>query len=496
MLRHIIWRVVKSLEIDSSNGIWRLAILAVCLAVSAFFSAAETSLFTVGKIRIRNLADENAKNAGILMALLEDPDKLLSAILVGNNLVNILASAITTSLVIQYIGGNTGIALGLATGAVTLVILIFCEITPKSYAVRNAERIVVFIAKPMYAILIFLKPLIFVLNKITLSFVRLLSGKNNATPPTYTENELKTMVTVSHEEGVLNVDEKEMIHNVFEFGDGEVGEIMTPRIHVISVDLDAGYETVKNLFGEHAFSRLPVTKPGTFEIAGILNFKDIAFWDKRAEHFSIAEYLRPANFVYEFNNIAKIFGEMRRERVRMSIVLDEYGVMVGIITTEDFIEEIVGDINDEYDNLDAPAKKVGANEYVVDGTMGIDNFCEIVGVEIESDDFDSIGGFVLGKLDDFPTAGDIVCYENMEFIVESVANNRIETLHIKLRQDNIHNGNNEGAASNKLNTAPPIPETISETESFSEVDFEAGTEVPTVTKTYRPHENAKAPDNT
>ena len=424
------------MENDSSNGIWRLAVLAICLVISAFFSAAETSLLSVGKIRVRRLADEGVKNAGLLAALLEDTDKLLGAILVGNNLVNILASAITTSLVIQYIGGNTGIALGLATGAITLVILIFCEITPKSFAVRNAERIAVFIAKPMYIITVFLKPLVFVLNKITLSFVRLLSGKNSEAQPTYTENELKTMVTVSHEEGVLNVDEKEMIHNVFEFGDGEVREIMTPRIHVVSIDLDSGYENAKELFAEHAYSRLPVTKPGTDEIVGILNFKDIAFWDKSADEFSISDYLRPAHFVYEFNNIAKIFGEMRRERIRMSVVLDEYGVMVGIITTEDFIEEIVGDISDEYDDTDTPAKEVGENEYIVDGSMGIDNFGDFVGVKIDTDDFDSIGGFVLGKLEDFPIIGDVIYHDNVEYTVENVANNRIETLRVKLRDIN------------------------------------------------------------
>ena len=425
------------METDSSNGIWRLAILGLCLVVSAFFAAAEASLLTVGKIRVRNLVDEGSKNAKYLMSLLENTDKVLSAVLVGNNLVNLLASAITTSLAIQYIGGNTGIALGIATGLITLIILIFCEITPKTFAVRNAERIAVFFAKPMYATFIILKPIIFVFNKITSAFVLLLSGGSGIAPPTYTENDLKTMVTVSHEEGVLNVDEKEMIHNVFEFGDGEVREIMTPRIHVVSVDLDADYATVKSLFEENTYSRMPVTKPGTDEIVGILNIKDIAFINDSDEKiFAISDYLRPAHFVYEFHNIAKVFGEMRRDRIRISVVLDEYGVMVGVITTEDFIEEIVGDINDEYDDADTQAQKVGDNEYIVDGTMGIDGFCEAVGIEdIESDDFDSIGGFVLGKLEDFPTVGDIIVYENVAYTVESVANNRIEKLRVKLRDE-------------------------------------------------------------
>jgi len=423
----------NSLGDDGSNGILRIAILGLCLVASAFFSAAETSLLTLSKIRVKSLADEGVRNAKILMSLVNDTNKVLSATLLGNNLSSILASAITTSLVIQLVGGNTGFALGVATGLVTLFILIFCDITPKSLAVRNAERIATIIAKPIYAVMILLTPLTFVLNKISNVFVSILSAKSSEAPLTYTENELKTIVDVSHEEGVLNVDEKEMLHNVFKFGDGEIREIMTPRIHVFTFDIDSSYADVKALYEKSSFSRFPVIKPGTYEIAGVLNIKDIAFITDRDEtSFAITEYLRPAHFVYEFNNIAKVFGEMRKERISMSVVLDEYGIMVGIVTTEDFMEEIVGDINDEYDDEDAPAEEVGENEYIVDGTMGFVDFCDTVGVDIDSDDFDSIGGFVLGKLEDVPAVGDAVRHENVEFTVESVANNRIERLRVKL----------------------------------------------------------------
>ena len=455
---------VVSLETVSGTGIWRIVILLFCLAASAFFSACETSFYSVGKIRIRNLADEGVENAKTLAALHENKDKVLSAILISNNLVNILASAITTSLAIQYFGGNTGVALGLATGILTLIILIFGEITPKSLAGRRADSISLSIAKPLYAVTVFFTPLIFILNKITSLFVFLLTGKPDNKAPTFTENDLKAMVTVSHEEGVLNVDEKEMIHNVFEFGDGEIRDIMTPRIHVITIDLDADYNTIKSIFKNSAYSRMPVTKPGADEIVGILNIKDIAFADatganggelvgSRADNsergvklgsgelvggasdFSVADYMRPANFVYEFNNIAKVFNEMRRDRISMSVVLDEYGVMAGVITTEDFIEEIVGDINDEYDDAETEVKEIGENKFIVDGSMGLDNFCDVVGVRIESDDFGSIGGFVLGKLEDLPSAGDKVEYENVEFRIESVINNRIETLYVEIKSD-------------------------------------------------------------
>jgi putative hemolysin len=325
------------LDPDGSTGIWRLILLGFCLVASAFFAAFETSILTVGKIRVRNLVDEGVKNAKLLSSLLFEPDKALSAILIANNLFNILASAIATSLVIDFIGGNTGLALGLATGAITLAILIFCEITPKTFAVRKAERVAIFLTKPMFAVMVVLKPLIFLLNKLTSIIVLMLVGREKETPPTFTEDELKTMVTVSLEEGVLDDEEKEMLHNVFEFGDGEIREIMTPRIHVVSVDLDADYQTVKAAYEEHSFSRMPVTKPGTDEIVGVLNIKDVAFLDGGAEGFSISKYIRPANFIYEFNNIAKVFREMRRERIRMSVVLDEYGVMAGVVTIADFL---------------------------------------------------------------------------------------------------------------------------------------------------------------
>ncbi|MDR3121640.1 MAG: hemolysin family protein [Clostridiales bacterium] len=426
------------MDTDGSTGsISRLIILGICLVVSALFSASETSLMSIGKIRVRSMVDEGVKNAGALSALLESPDKMLSAILVGNNLVNIMASAIATSLAIEYVGGGAmGLAVGLSTGAATLLILIFGEITPKTIAVRNTEKVALAMARPLLAVTALFSPLVFVLNKLTSLFLFLAGGKAGGAPPTFTEQELKTMVTVSHEEGVLQAEEKEMIHNVFEFGDGEIREIMTPRIHVISVDLEADYKAVSEIFKENTYSRMPVTRPGTDEIVGILNIKDIAFTDKKAQEFHVSDFLRQPHFVYEFHNAAKVFNEMRKDRVPMSVVLDEYGVMVGIVTTEDFIEEIVGDINDEYDDNETDAVEVGENEYIVDGTMGIDNFCEVVGVEIETDDFDSIGGFVLGKLDEFPAEGDRVQHENMEFVIESVKNNRIESLRVTLKEEN------------------------------------------------------------
>ena len=450
---------------SGNNGIlWKLAILLACLAISAFFSAAETSIISVGKIRVKTLADDGAKNAGILASLHENLEKTLHAVLVGNNIVNITAASIATSIVMGIVSG--GLAIGIATAAVTVLIIVFGEITPKTASMRNTERIALAVARPIRAITSALSPVVWLFDKMTASVIFVFGGKQGAPPPTFTEQELMNMVEVSHEEGVLKVEEKQMIHNVFEFGDGEVGEIMTPRIRVASVALDDDYGSVIRMFKENTYSRMPVTKPGTDEIVGIVNLKDIALSDSGGDGFSIADHLRPPHFVYEFNNTAKVFADMRKGRVGMSIVLDEYGVMVGVITTEDFIEEIIGDINDEYDETDESIRPSGdgGNEFIVDGAVGIDNFNDALGTAVVTDDFDSIGGFVLGMLGDFPSEGDKVACEGISFIVESVKNNRIESLRVAIDRQAEGSGADEGggAAAHEKNTEGGPPETNGE----------------------------------
>ena len=417
--------------------------------MSAFFSAAETSILSIGKIRVKTLADDGVKNAGTLASLLEDLEKTLHAILVGNNIVNVMAASIATSIFMGVISG--GLAIGIATAAATILIIVFGEITPKTASMRNPERVALAVARPVHAITSALAPVVWLFEKTTASILFIFGGKQAAPPPTFTEQELMNMVEVSHEEGVLKVEEKQMIHNVFEFGDGEVREIMTPRIRVDSVALDADYGSVIRMFQENTYSRMPVTKPGTDEIVGIVNLKDIALSASAGSgaDFNIADHLRPPHFVYEFNNIAKVFADMRKSRVGMAVVLDEYGVMVGVITAEDFIEEIVGDINDEYDDTDDDGIRAvgeGGDEFIVDGAVGIDNFNDALGTAVVTDDFDSIGGFVLGMLGDFPSEGDRVACGGLAFTVESVKNNRIESLRVVVDRNGGAPGRCDGQA--------------------------------------------------
>ncbi len=415
-----------SLDPDSST---QLILLAVCLLLSAFFSCSETAILAMSKIRLLSLADEGGKNAKLLQKMLKTPDKIISAILVGNNFVNISASALVTTFVIEQFGEP---AVGYATGAVTLMVLIFGEITPKSLAYRYSDRIALFVAKPIYALSIVLTPVVFLLNALS-NLVLKLFGGHRVTGPSITEQELRTMVDVSTEEGVLEAEEKQMIHNVFEFGDGEVREIMTPRVNVVSIPINASFDELLGIAKEEQFSRFPVYDESPDYIVGIVNIKDFAINGFERKDFSLKDIVRPANYVYEFNNISRVFNDMRKNRLQMSIVLDEYGILSGLVTMEDFIEEIVGEIMDEYDEEEMLLiQKTGEREYLVDGTLPIDTFNESLGANVLSDDFDSIGGFVIGKVGELPEVGQTIELNDLVFTIERVENNRIERMKVIL----------------------------------------------------------------
>lgn len=406
---------------------WQVFALLILLSLSSFFSAAETALMSLSKIRLRHMVDEKVKGADTINKLVEDPSKLLGSILVGNNVVNIGASALATSLAIS-VWGNAGV--GIATGIMTILVLIFGEITPKSFAAKDSEKTALKVAKPIYIITIVLSPIVSVLMFITNFIIKFLGGNPEKQNSFITEEELKTIVDVSHEEGVLEGDEKKMIYNVFEFGDSQAKDVMTPRTDMIAVDIHSTYDEIIALFKEEQFSRMPVYEDNTDNIVGILYIKDLFFFEGNEEKFDLQELIRPPFFTYEFKGISELFAEMRAKRTPMAIVLDEYGGTAGIVTTEDLVEEIVGDIEDEYDEEGEEIEVIKEDEYIVDGGTRIDLINEMLGTHIESEDFDSIGGFVIGVLGRLPEAGEAVEYTNIKFIVESTDKNRIEKLRV------------------------------------------------------------------
>lgn len=404
-------------------------VVLVCL--SALFSMSETAFMSVNKIRIRTLAEEGNKSAKIVEKLLDNQRNMLSAILIGNNLVNMAASSLTTSFVISLFGNEaTGVAY--ATGFVTLVVLIFGEITPKSIASDKSEAIAFGVCRFIRVLTFICTPIAFVLNIISFPIIKLFGGDMEH-GPTMTEEDLKTIVSVSHEEGVLEDEEKEMIHNVFEFGETEIREIMTPRIHVVSVPEDVTYEELMKLFRETQFSRIPIHSESFDDIVGMLNIKDLMLTDVDRENFDVKKYMRESFFVYEFNQISYVFDAMRKDHASIAVVLDEYGVMSGIVTLEDIVEEIVGEIDDEYDDVvETSIIDLGDGKYLVDGSINIDEVNETCETSFESEEFESIGGLVLGECNGAPEENQVLKIDNTLLTIKEIDRNRIVSLEIQI----------------------------------------------------------------
>ena len=422
----------------------QLIILIILIGLSAFFSSAETAFTTVNKIRIRTFEEEGRPNAALVRKIIEEPQKLLSAILIGNNIVNLSASSLATTFVSRLmtnIGMKSQIAtgIGITTGILTLVVLIFGEITPKNIATKAAERICFIYIKPIYFITVLFTPLIFILNKISLWLMKILGMKYTGKERIMTENELLTIIDVSHEEGVLESEEKEMITNVVDFGDSLAKDVMVPRIDMISIPVDITYDDLRDVFKEHLYSRLPVYEDSKDNVLGIVTLKDFFKYEGDKETFKITELLREPYFTYEYQKTSDLLIQMRENSINISIVLDEYGATAGIITLEDLIEEIVGEIRDEYDDDEEdPIQKLNVSEYLVDGATRLDDINETFGCQIESDDYDSIAGHMINVLEHIPTEGEEITENYIRFVIEKMDKNRIDTIHVYLTEPEVN----------------------------------------------------------
>jgi len=396
------------------------------LCLSAFFSSAETALTTVNKMRVRTLAEAGNRQAIMLAKVTENPGKMLSTILVGNNIVNLSASAIMTTLAMQTFGSK---AVGAATGILTLIILVFGEITPKTVSTLNAEKIALAYANVIYWLVILMTPVIFLINQLSMGVLFLLRIDPKKKQDSITEDELRTIVKVSHEEGVIEMEEKKMINNVFDFGDSLAKDIMIPRIDMVMVDADITYEDLLEVFREERFTRIPVYEKSTDNVIGIINMKDLLLFDQNGD-FLVRDFLRQPLYTYEFKKTAELMMEMRKTFNNIVIVLDEYGATAGLITLEDMLEEIVGEIRDEYDeDEEDEVREVAPGEYIVEGAMKLDDLNDMLDLNLESEDYDSIGGLIIGQLEHLPEQGEEVLYENLRLIVDQVDKNRIDKVH-------------------------------------------------------------------
>lgn len=417
-----------------SGDVTQLIILIILLMLSAFFSSAETALTTVNRIHIRSLADDGSKRAKTVLKITDNSGKMLSAILIGNNIVNVAAASITTSLAYS-LGGS---AVAIANAVITIAILLFGEITPKTTATIHAEKLALIYAPIISIFMKIMTPVIFIINGLSKAVLLLLRIDPNAKNQTMTENELRTIVDVSHEDGVIESDEKEMIYNVFDLGDAKAKDVMVPRVHVTFADVNTTYEELIEIFREDKFTRLPIFEDSTDNVIGTINMKDLLLFDNTKE-FHIRDILREAYFTYEYKNISELLVEMREASFNIAIVLDEYGDTAGLITLEDILEEIVGEIHDEYDeNEEDFIKEIGEREYMIEGSTNLDDLNDRLDLQLESEDYDSLGGFIIEHLDRLPEEGDSITTEDgLRLVVESLDKNRIESVHAYLPEPSV-----------------------------------------------------------
>ena len=411
-----------------SSDVTQLIILLILLGLSAFFSSAETALTTVNKIRIRSLAEDGNKRAKTVLKITDDSGKMLSAILIGNNIVNLSAASLTTSLAYSFGGSMVAIA----SGILTVLILLFGEITPKTMATIHAEKMALIYAPIISIFMKVMTPVIFIINGLSIGVLFLLRVDPNAKNDLMTETELRTIVDVSHEDGVIESDEREMIYNVFDLGDAKAKDVMVPRVHVTFADVNSTYEELLDIFREDKFTRLPIFEDTTDNVVGTINMKDLLLYDNTKE-FHIRDILREAYFTYEYKSISELLVEMRQASFNIAIVLDEYGETAGLITLEDILEEIVGEIHDEYDeNEEDFVQEVTEREYIIEGS-NLDDLNDRLDLDLNSEEYDSLGGFIIERLDRLPEAGDsIVTEEGIRMVVEKLDKNRIEKVHVYL----------------------------------------------------------------
>lgn len=407
----------------------QIILLLVLLFLSGFFSSAETALVSCNKIRMRTLADQGHKRAKMVLDITEDQGKMLSAILIGNNLVNTFSASIVATIAYSF----GGAAVSIATFLITILILIFGEITPKTLATQKKDEMALAYVPIIRFLIIVLTPIIFLINSICSILLRCLGIEKDKNNPSMTTSELRTIVDVSHEEGVIEKDEKELINNVFDFGDVKAKDVMVPRVHVVMAEVDSTYEDLLNLFREEMFTRIPIYKDSIDNVIGLVNMKDLLLY-KDLEHFEIHKILRKAFYTYENKPISDLLLEMRKSTVNLSIVLDEYGELAGIITLEDIIEEIVGEVQDEYDaHENANIRRVSERVYDVKGYISLHDLNDTLHLSLDSENYDSIGGLVIDKLQRLPEINDYIFLEDGTRIqVIKLQKQRIEEVRISL----------------------------------------------------------------
>lgn len=403
------------------------------IILSAFFSGSETALFSLNKLQLKKMQKEDGNNWRVksIVRLLDDPQRTLISILIGNMFVNISATSLATYLAIVFFG-NIGI--GIASGIMIFTILVFGEIVPKSLAVANAETISKRVARPIEIISLVLFPLIKFFKMIIIALYYLFGKKSLKVKKEITQEDLITLIDAGKDEGVIEEEEKKMIKNIFEFGDTMVKEVMIPRVDMAYISSDTKIGSILKLIKKMGHSRIPVYEDTIDNIIGILYAKDLLGiyeqWYTSKEKFDLKEIIREAYFVPENKKIDELLDIFQKDRIQIAIAVDEYGGTAGLVTMEDVVEEVVGEIIDEYDKEIKLFEIIEENTIRVDGNISIEEINEILNIEIPENDFETLGGFIFDLLGRVPKKGEKIKYHNLKIIIEQVVKNRIRRVKI------------------------------------------------------------------
>ncbi len=386
-----------------------IILIVLSLIVSAFFSSSETALTSLSKIKVAQIVKSGSKNAKYFNLWMKHPNKMLNTILIGNNVANIFASVLAGSLA-NKLSGSSQIAV--TTAVMTILILFFGEITPKTFAKHNSEAISAFFIRPLVLLYYLFYPFTYIINVFVKVVIKIMGGKIDKEQPLITEDEIEFMINVGEEEGILEDETKEMMHNIMDIKDISVKEIMVPRTEMVAVSIDSTIDDVLKVIEEYEYSRIPVYENDLDHIAGILYVKDLIMYAKEGLknlNIDLKNMIKKPFFVPETKNIYDLFKEFQSKRVHLAIVIDEYGGVAGIATMEDILEEIVGEIRDEYDSAEEDEfVEVNENTFIVDAGMDLDDFCEKLGIEKTEDmeDYETVGGLIYDLADKIPSEGE------------------------------------------------------------------------------------------
>lgn len=417
---------------NTTNTIIIIVIFLLVVA-SAFFSSAETAYTMVNKVKLRSLVDNNHKGAALVISLLNKSSSLLSTILVGNNIVNIAVSSLATTWTLEVFGPA---ATGFSTAILTVVLLIFGEVTPKTIASKHAESIAIAYAPVIKVLTIVLLPIVFLINGLSHLVLRIFKSDTKNLSTAMTQEELRTIVEISHEAGVIEKGEKQIINNLFNFVDSKAKDVMIPRIDMNTISISASASEILSLYKECGHSRIPVYKDSQDNIVGILHSKDLllsdAFRNSEDNSFNIERLMRKPYFTFEAINTSTLFKDMQLKSTSVAIVIDEYGALAGMITTGDLVEEIIGEMHDEHDTKDdIPFIELSNNKFKVSGSYKLDDINSKLETNLTSEENDSIGGLIIEQLDRFPRAGDAITTDKIKATVIKTANKRIESVLIE-----------------------------------------------------------------